>query len=388
MPADRPAPPRGPRRRTRRRQRPRHRYATAAVAAALAALMAVALGACGYGSRAEAGGVAKVQPRGERTGGLDEIRLGYFANVTHATALVGDREGFFQRELGGTRVTSQVFGAGPSAVEALNAGSVDIAWLGPSPAVNGYTRAGGRNLRIISGSASGGVSLVAHPDRVSGLGDLRGKRIATPQLGNTQDVALLNYLSGKGYRVDPDSGEGEVTVLRVDNKETPAFFQRGDVDAAWVPEPTASQLVAQGGRVLLDERELWEDGRHVITTMVVSQRFLAKHPEAVEAALRGSVKTNAWIRSHPEEAKAALNTALERQGGKALPPDVLDPAFEHIEVLDDPLAATLARQAEHAVRAGLLEKPDLRGLYDLRLLNEVLAERGARKVSAAGLGTG
>ncbi|WP_095756698.1 ABC transporter substrate-binding protein [Streptomyces xinghaiensis] len=387
MSADHPAPLRGPRR-TRRGHRPRHRYATAAVAAALAALLAVALGACGYGSRAETGGVAKVQPRGERTGGLDEVRLGYFANVTHATALVGDREGFFQKELGGTKVTAQVFGAGPSAVEALNAGSVDIAWLGPSPAVNGYTRAGGRNLRIISGSASGGVSLVAHPDRVSGPDDLRGKRIATPQLGNTQDVALLHYLAEKGLRVDPDSGEGEATVLRIDNKETPAFFRRGDIDAAWVPEPTASQLTAQGGRVLLDERDLWEDGRHVITTMVVSQRFLARHPEAVEAVLRGSVKANAWIKSHPEEARASLNTALERQGGKALPPEVLDPAFEHIEVLDDPLAATLARQAEHAERAGLLENPDLRGIYDLRLLNKVLAERGARQVSAAGLGSG
>ncbi len=316
------------------------------------------------------------------------MRLGYFPNLTHGTALVGVQEGLFQKELGGTRIKTSTFNAGPSEIEALNAGSIDIGWIGPSPSINGYTKSGGRNLRIVGGSASGGVKLVVDPGKIKTLDDLKGKKIATPQLGNTQDVAFLNWIAEKGWKVDAQSGKGDVSVVRTNNKVTPDAYKSGSIDGAWVPEPTASRLVAQGAKVLLDEADLWPDEKFVITNVIVRQEFLEKHPDVVEAVLRGSVKTNAWINTNPGKAKASANTALEKLSGKALPADVIDPAWKSIVFLDDPLAATLESQAEHAVQAGLLDEPDLHGIYDLTLLNKVLRAEGEKEVDDAGLGVG
>ncbi|MGC5238610.1 ABC transporter substrate-binding protein [Streptomyces albogriseolus] len=353
--------------------------------AALAVLPLPALAACGYGSQAKDTDPARVVS-GARTDGLDAVRIGYFGNLTHGTALVGAQKGFFQKELGGTEAKYAVFNAGPSAIEALNSGSLDIGFLGPSPAVNGWAKADGKNLRIVAGSASGGVKLVVNPDKVRSLEDVEGKRIATPQLGNTQDVAFLNWAARQGWKVDPQSGKGDVTVVRSDNKVTPDAFRSGSVDGAWVPEPTASRLVAQGGKVLLDEASLWPDGKFVITNIVVRQEFLDKHPKAVEAVLRASVASNRWINAHPEKAKEAANARLAADTGKPLPAEVLDPAWKSITFLDDPLAATLRTQARHAVEAGLLEQPDLKGIYDLSLLRKVLQAAGRPAVDDAGLG--
>ncbi|MEU0395446.1 aliphatic sulfonate ABC transporter substrate-binding protein [Streptomyces sp. NPDC006208] len=355
-------------------------------AAAALPLLAVALTACGYGSEAKDNDKVAPAAKGEKIGGLDEVKIGYFANVTHATALVGLQEGLIQKELGGTEIKPQVFNAGPSEIEALNAGAIDIGWIGPSPSINGFTKSDGQNLRIISGSASGGVSLVVNSEKIKSLDDLKGKRIATPQLGNTQDVALLNYLSEKGLKVDANTGKGDVTVVRQDNKEIPASFESGALDGAWVPEPTASKLVAGGGKVLLDEKTLWKDGKFVITNVIVSQKFLKEHPDVVEAVLRGSVKTNAWIAANPDKAKASVNSRLKADSGKELPAEVLDPAFKNVEIINDPLASTLRDEADHAVKAGLLEDPLLEGIYDLTLLNKVLKAEGQPTVADAGLG--
>lgn len=354
--------------------------------AVTAALVLLTLAGCGYGSQAKDDGTAAIAAGARKTDGLDSVRIGYFGNLTHGTALVGNQKGFFQKELGATEARYAVFNAGPSEIEALNSGSIDIGWIGPSPAINGYVKSRGKNLRIIGGSASGGVKLVVNPDRVKSLEDVEGKRIATPQLGNTQDVAFLNWVSEQGWTVDPQSGKGEVTVVRSDNKVTPDAFAAGSVDGAWVPEPIASKLVAEGGKVLLDEASLWPDEEFVITNIVVRQEFLEKHPKAVEAVLKASVETNRWINAHPDEAKAAANEQLAVDSGKALPADVLDPAWKSIRFTDDPLAATLDTQAEHAVAAGLLKKPDLNGVYDLKLLNKVLAAEGAPAFDDAGLG--
>ncbi|MGQ5605506.1 aliphatic sulfonate ABC transporter substrate-binding protein [Streptomyces sp. EKS3.2] len=354
--------------------------------AALAALPLLALAGCGYGSQAKDDGGAEIAAGAEKIDGLDSVRIGYFGNVTHATALVGNEKGFFQKALGATEAKYAVFNAGPSEIEALNSGSIDIGWIGPSPAINGYAKSDGKNLRIVGGSASGGVRLVVNPDKIKSLKDVKGKRIATPQLGNTQDVAFLNWIAEQGWNVDAQSGKGDVTVVRSDNKVTPDAFKSGSVDGAWVPEPTASKLVAQGGEVLLDESTLWPDEKFVITNIIVSQKFLEEHPKAVEAVLKASVDTNEWIEANPDEAKAAANKQLEKDTGKALPADVLDPAWKSIRLTDDPLAATLDAQADHAVKAGLLEQPDLEGIYDLTLLNKVLAAKGEPAVDDAGLG--
>ncbi|WP_217167463.1 aliphatic sulfonate ABC transporter substrate-binding protein [Streptomyces sp. AC512_CC834] len=355
--------------------------------AVIAALPLLALAGCGYGSQAKDDDTVKIAAGAEKIDGLDSVRIGYFGNITHATALVGNQKGFFQKELGATEAKYAAFNAGPSEIEALNSGSIDIGWIGPSPSINGYTKSGGKNLRIIGGSASGGVKLVVNPDKIKTLDDLKGKRIATPQLGNTQDVAFLNWIAEQGWNVDAQSGKGDVTVVRSDNKVTPDAYEAGSLDGAWVPEPTASRLVAEGGKVLLDESTLWPDKKFVITNIVVSQKFLKEHPKAVEAVLKASVDTNEWIKANPGQAKAAANKQLEKDTGKALPADILDPAWKSIQVTDDPLAATLDAEAEHAVKAGLLDKPNLDGIYDLTLLNKVLKAKGQPTVDDAGLGT-
>ncbi|MFF5704120.1 aliphatic sulfonate ABC transporter substrate-binding protein [Streptomyces sp. NPDC012794] len=358
------------------------------VAAAALPLLIGALASCGYGSQAETTGP---KASGAAGGGgpklsASEVRIGYFPNLTHSTALVGLQEGLIEKELNGTKVKPQSFNAGPSEIEALNGGSLDIGFIGPSPAINGYVKSKGQNLRIISGSTSGGVKLVVNPDRIKTLDDLKGKRIATPQKGNTQDVAFLNWIAEKGWSVDPESGKGDVSVVRTDNKVTPDAFKQGSIDGAWVPEPTASKLVSDGGSVLLEETSLWPDKKFVITNVIVSQKFLKEHPDVVEAVLRGTVKTNEWINANPEKAKASANARLKADSGKELEAKVLDPAWQSILVTDDPLANTLKTESDWAVKAKLLEKPDLAGIYDLTLLNKVLKAAGKPEVPDAGLG--
>lgn len=295
-------------------------------------------------------------------------------------------KGYFQKALGATEAKYQVFNAGLSEIEALNSGSIDIGWIGPSPSINGYTKSKGTNLRIIGGSASGGVKLVVNPTKIKSVKDVKGKKIATPQLGNTQDVAFLNWIADQGWKVDAESGKGDVSVVRTDNKVTPDAYKSGSIDGAWVPEPTASKLVAEGAKVLLDEADLWPDKKFVITNIIVSQKFLKEHPKAVEAVLKASVDTNKWINANSEAAKAAANAQLAIDSGKALKPEVIDPAWKSIQFTNDPLASTLNSEAEHAVKAGLLEDPLLKGIYDLTPLNNVLKAEGESPVDDAGLG--
>ncbi|MER7921871.1 MULTISPECIES: aliphatic sulfonate ABC transporter substrate-binding protein [unclassified Streptomyces] len=356
--------------------------------AVVAALPLLTLAACGYGSDSKStNSKEKVAAGSSKIEGLDSVKIGYFGNLTHATALVGREQGLFQKELGATKADYATFNAGPSEIEALNSGSIDIGWIGPSPAINGYTKSDGKSLKIIGGSASGGVKLVVNPKKIKSLKDVKGKKIATPQLGNTQDVAFLNWIADQGWKVDAQSGKGDVTVVRTDNKITPDAFKAGSIDGAWVPEPTASKLVAEGGKTILDEASLWPDKKFVITNIIVSQKFLKAHPKVVEAVLKGSVAANKWINANPTAAKAAANKQLEADSGKALKANVLDPAWSSIQFTNDPLASTLNTEAEHAVKAGLLKKPDLNGIYDLTILNKVLKADGESTVDAAGLGT-
>ncbi|MFJ7268682.1 aliphatic sulfonate ABC transporter substrate-binding protein [Streptomyces sp. NPDC099050] len=358
------------------------------VAAAALPLLIGALASCGYGSEAKKDDAPKtnVADASDKKLSASEVRIGYFPNLTHATALVGLQEGLIAKELGATTIKPQAFNAGPSEIEALNGGSLDIGFIGPSPSINAYVKSKGSNLRIISGSASGGVKLVVNPAKIKTLDDLKGKKIATPQKGNTQDVAFLNWIAEKGWTVDPESGKGDVSVVRTDNKVTPDAFKSGSIDGAWVPEPTASKLVADGGSVLLDETALWPDKKFVITNIIVSQKFLSEHPDVVEAVLTGTVKTNAWINANPDKAKASANAKLAAEGGKPLDAKVIDPAWPSILVTNDPLASTLKTQSEWAVKAKLIEQPDLNGIYDLKLLNKVLKAAGQPEVADAGLG--
>jgi NitT/TauT family transport system substrate-binding protein len=371
--------------------RRKHRLLLRAGRALLLLMVLILTGtACGYGSRANTNTNPDPQTKASaapaRRTSADEIRIGFFANLTHTTPLIGLDRGFLRKELGSTRIRTQVFNAGPAEIEALNSGALDLGWIGPSPAVNGYAQSGGRSLRIIAGATSGGAALVVNPKKIKSIDDLKGRTLASPQLGNTQDVALRAWLADRGHPVSRN-GSGTVRVQPTQNADTLRAYQRGDIDGAWLPEPWASRLVVEAGaKVLLDERKLWPDGRFVSTNLIVSTRFLSEHPDTVEAVIRAQLATNTWINLHPAKARTAVNRQLKKYAGSPLPPAVLNRAWRQLTITDDPLAATLRTQAKHSAEAGLTKPTDLRGIYDLTLLNKHLRSTGRPPASDAGLG--
>ena len=336
------------------------------------AVAAVALTAgCATSSTTNRAAVAA--PVSSASGGTPaaELRLGYFPNITHATAVYGDAAGTFAEALGETDLTTQQFGAGPAAVEALFAGALDATYIGPNPAINAFVKSRGEAVRIVAGATSGGASLVVRPG-IDAAEDLEGARIATPQTGGTQDIALRHYLAQQGHEVSLN-GAGDVTVVAQENPVTLAAFQAGEVDGAWVPEPWASRLVLEGGgEVLVDEADLWPGGDFVTTHLVVRTDFLRAHPQTVKALVEGSVEANRQIAADPEAAEAVVGQALGELTGTPLPAPVLDRAWSGIETTDDPVAASLATSAQHAFATGLVQEADLRGIYDLTILREVL----------------
>src|SRR3954463_5240439 len=339
--------------------------------------LAAVLAACGSD-----GGSANASSEGG-SGAPAELRLGYFANVTHAAALIGVQEGYIADELGEhTKLTTQVFNAGPDEVEALFAGGIDAAYIGPSPTVNAYGQSGGDALRIIAGAASGGAQLVVR-NGINSAADLKGKTLASPQLGNTQDVALRTWLTDQGLKNSVEGG-GDVTVAPTKNSDVGDAFDNGDVDGAWVPEPYASQLVLDhGAHVLVNEKDLWPDGQFVTTNLIVRTEFLEQYPGSVEALLRGHVKAVELAESDEDAAKKAINAGLVAAGGKEVDADVLDRAWGELTVTFDPLASTLKTSAENAVTAGTPEEEvDLKGIYALRILNQILKDEGKDPVSA------
>ena len=317
----------------------------------------------------------------------EELRLGYFANVTHAPALIGVQEGYIADELGSeTTLATQVFNAGPDEVEALFAGAIDAAYIGPSPTINAYGQSGGDAIRIIAGAASGGAQLVVR-EGIESADDLAGTNLASPQLGNTQDVALRTWLTEQGLENSVEGG-GDVSVTPTPNSDIPNLFASGELDGAWVPEPTASLLVLErGGTVLVNEKDLWPAGEFVTAHLIVRTAFLEQYPDTVDALLRAHVRAVQFAEQDAESAKQSVNAALDAAGGKSLAPEVLDRAWSELTVTFDPISSALKQSAENGFRAGTTEEQvDLEGIYDLRPLNAVLEGEGLESVSAGGLG--
>jgi NitT/TauT family transport system substrate-binding protein len=309
--------------------------------------------------------------------------VGYFPNITHAQALVGRANGQFEKSLGvGVQIEWKAFNAGPSAIEALFANAIDLTYVGPNPTVAGYFRSQGAAVRVIAGAASGGASLVVRKDAgIQNASDFHGKKVATPQLGNTQDVALRSWMRANGLK-SREKG-GDVQVIPISNPDQLTLFLKGQIDAAWAPEPWAARLVHEGGgRIFLDERDLWPDHQFVITNIIVSPRFLKEHPDVVKNFLRTHVELTEWIKKNPAQAKQIMNQQLQKETGKPLPTEVLDEAFSRMQVTYDPIRSSLLKSTQQAFDEGFLGRtqPDLSGLYDLTLLNEVLSEKKARPV--------
>lgn len=310
------------------------------------------------------------------------VRLGYFPNVTHAPALVGIAEGTFTAALGdGVDLQTSTFNAGTEAVEALLAESLDITFIGPNPAINAFARSNGSAIRIIAGSTSGGAYLVVKPE-ITSVEQLSGTTLATPSLGNTQDVALRAWLASNGLETTPDGG-GDVSILPQSNSTTLESFLNGDIDGAWVPEPWATRLVREGGGVVLvDERDLWPDtnGEYVTTNVIVRTDFLNAHPDLVKAVLVGLAEALALIEADPAKAQADVIAQLSEITGSAPSADVIAASFDHLTFTLDPIAASLQKSVENAVAVGLLDPVDLNGIYDLTLLNEILAKHDKPEV--------
>jgi len=310
------------------------------------------------------------------------IRLGYFPNLTHAPALVGLQNGLLAGQLGGgVTIEPHTFNAGGDAVTAIFSGSVDVSFVGPNPTVNAFVQSHGQAIRVISGSTSGGALLVVRPD-ITSPSQLRGKKIADPQLGGTQDVALRWYLKSQGFKSDTLGG-GDVSVFSQDNSQTLNAFKQRQIDGAWVPEPWASRLVLEaGGRVLVDERDLWPEGKFVTTDLIVATQFLHDHPKRVRALLEGLYATVKFLNANAAQAQLIANAAVASITGKKLADGVVSAAWPHMAFTLDPLASSLKTSADHAYSLGLLKDANLNGLYDLALLNEVLTEHNEPAVSA------
>jgi NitT/TauT family transport system substrate-binding protein len=315
-----------------------------------------------------------------RVGDDVTLRLGYFPNVTHASALVGVEGGLFEESLGdNVTLETATFNAGPAAVEALFSGAIDATYIGPNPAINAFAQSDGEAIRIVSGATSGGAFLVVNPD-IERPRDLEGKTIASPQLGNTQDVALRTWLEDKGFEADTTGG-GDVSVVPQDNAQTLELFRSGDIDGAWVPEPWATRLIDEGGgEILVDERDLWPTGRYVTTHLIVATEFLEENPEVVKQLLEGQVAANGLIENDPEEAQDLVAQGIENATGTAIPPELVAATFETLTFTNDPIASSLRRSAKNAEAVGLLEPVDLGGIYSLKLLNQVLDADGQPNV--------
>jgi NitT/TauT family transport system substrate-binding protein len=310
-----------------------------------------------------------------------DLRLGYFPNVTHATAIVGVERGIFADKLGsGVTLTTQTFNAGGDVIEALFNGGLDASYIGPSPAINAWAQSQGQAIRIISGATSGGASLVVSQD-VTSPEQLAGKTLATPQLGNTQDVALRAWLLEQGFETDLEGG-GEVAITPQANADALSAFTAGELDGAWVPEPWATLMVEQGGgHVLVDERDLWPDGRFVTTHLIVATSFLNEHPDVVKKLLEGQVAATEFVNDNPEDAQEAVATAIDQLTGSEVDPDVLADAWDSMEFTNDPIAASLTTSAADAVELGIIDQVDLAGIYELGPLNEVLAAEGREPIA-------
>jgi NitT/TauT family transport system substrate-binding protein len=326
----------------------------------------------------------------------DSLKIGYFPNLNHAQPIIGLKNGDFQKSLnndenlGNISLSEYVFTAGPSAIEALYAGQIDVAYVGPNPAINGYIVSGGEGLRIISGASSGGASFVVRNDSgIEAVNDLGGKKFASPQLGNTQDVALRKYLIDNGFNTVENGGN--VTVLPIANADILTVFLKGEIDGAWVPEPWATRLVQEAdGKVFLDEKALWPDGKFVTGNLIVRTDYLRDNPEIIKKLLEAHVDQTLKINNDTAAAAAAkeFNIQLNKITGQEISEGVLNEAYSNLELTYDPLKLTLFKSANDAYDLGFIEKgkdrPNLSGIYDTTLLNEVLAEKGLETIDDAG----
>ena len=346
----------------------------AAVAAAILLAAAMAAGCSSSSTTSAAASGSSAAPV--------TLRLGFLVNITHASALVGIKQGFFTKDLGhGVTLKLTPFSTGTEESTALLAGQLDAAYVGPNPAIKAWQTSGGKLIKVISGSASAGAALVVKSG-ISSPAQLKGQSLATPSLGNTQDVALRYWLKQHSL-TSTTTGGGDVSVKPVSpNSAAVLEFKSGQIAGGWEPAPYDVEMVQDGGHMLVNEASLWPGGQFVTTNLVVTQSFLTAHPSVVNGLLQGQIDANNFIHQHPAAAQAAANAELTSVLGKGLKPSVLAASFQQITFTNDPVASSLTADAQHAVDVGLLSPvKNISGLYDLGPLNQLLAKAGQAQVS-------
>ena len=331
---------------------------SAVIAAAVVAALGLAAGGC----------------RSTKPPAPSALRLGFFPNLTHAVPMVGLARDEYARALAPLAVEAKPFNAGPEAMEALFAGALDACYVGPAPAINGYLRSRGEGLVIVAGAALNGAGLVVRRDaNIHGPADLRGKKVASPQLGNTQDVALRSYLKQAGLA--PKDRGGDVQVLPLANSDILALMKQKQLDGAWVPEPWTTRLIDEaGGALLLDERDLWPGRRFPATVLVVTRSLAAEHPELVARLMTAHLATVRWMKAHPAESQQLVDAGLQKWARKKLPPQILAEAWSHVETSEELLLPALQKQLADGRALGFLPaEGDVSGLVDRHFLDAALA---------------
>jgi len=346
----------------------------ALIAAGVAATLLVA----GCSSSSSTGTGASGDPAAAVT-----LRLGFLENITHASALVGIKEGFFTKDLG-KNVTLKLypFSTGTEEATALLAGQLDAAYVGPNPTISTWQKSGGKLIRVISGAASGGAELVVKKS-ITKPSQLKGQKLASPSLGNTQDVSLRYWLKTQGLTTSPTGG-GDVPITPITpNSDAVLGFASGSIAGGWEPAPYDAEMLADGGHVLVNEASLWPNGQFVTTDLVATQSFIAAHPTTIDGLLKGQIQANNFINSDKAAAETAANAELASISGKSLKTKIVAASFAQVTFTNDPIASSLITDAQHAVALGLL-KPvsDLTEIYDLGPLNKLLAADGQQQVSS------
>jgi NitT/TauT family transport system substrate-binding protein len=305
-----------------------------------------------------------------QTAPVAEVRLGFFPNLTHAQAVLGVTSGEFASAVAPAKFTNRQFNAGPSLIEALFASQIDVGYVGPGPVISAWARSHGQGIRVVSGAAANGVVIVARKDSgINALSDLVGKKVATPQNGNTQDIAARHYLKGTLQQADLRN------VLPIPNADQAGMMSRGDIDASWAPEPWGSILVAStGGRIIAEEKDLWPRKAFSLTVIVTTPEFLAAHPDVVEKILTVHNTWTSRLNSEPTRYVPQLEQALASLTGKKLPPGVTEDAIKRVKFADEVVPETFASNAQWAYDLGFArEKPDLTGLTDLTIQRKLQA---------------
>ncbi len=316
------------------------------------------------------------------------LKIGYFPNINHAQAVIGIGNGDFQKVLGANvEIKPFIFNAGPSAIEALFAKQIDATYVGPNPAINGYVISEGKDVRIISGATSGGAIFVIRGDTgINSPSDFANKKFASPQLGNTQDVALRNYLLEHGYKTVEN--QGNVHILPAKNSDILTLFLKKDIDGAWVPEPWGERLIKDAnGKLFLDERDLWPDGKFVTGLILVRTDYLKQNPDVIENLLKAHIEETQRINDNKQEAVKTFNTELKKITGQTIPEDVLQQSLTRLEFTYDPIQQSLYKSATDAFNLGFLgdTKPDLSNIFDLGILNKILKEKALVPINSTAI---